>query len=170
MKLKLTLSQGAVLRIQVIRRLPTRALFQSLTWGSILLFSNGSADCSSGRVGSGFCILDFNCHFALPLQKCLPAMTAKLHLIFSALIHVKKNQLAFSVTCTDSMSTLECIRSRFEDPGGSYLARRIGDLVSDANRAVMTFILMWMSDHAGILGNEMANECTRCARDLNFSV
>lgn len=149
-----------------------RPTYFDRTWAD-LLFKTGMHTESgwifknSGDLHTAFEVIITVAHrFGLPFQKVLSAMTV----ISSAEICIKKKEFASSRIFSDSMVAHEYIGNRFANPRGSSLAGKIVNLVPDENRSGMSIVLIWVLIHGGMYGNEIADQCVRWHRNLNFRV
>ncbi|XP_044744603.1 uncharacterized protein LOC123306596 [Coccinella septempunctata] len=112
-------------------------------------------------VGCAFTTLEHTKKFKLPITSSI--FTGELYAIHQAMKHIEENAYINNVICTDSLSSLQSIKSRtISNP----LVRKILDTNTTISQQGKKAVILWIPSHMGIPGNEKAD---REANDARYS-
>ena len=137
---------------------------------SVILFSDVARDPVNERVGAGFCVPSTGYRFGVRLSDFTSALSAELYAVFCALKRVYRWHVPSAVIFTDSLFSLYHLRDRLSSFRVSPFAYKILHLASLIRVREGSVGFAWVSSHAGIMVNEMADSVARLALHLPFMV
>uniref|UniRef100_A0A667ZNI8 RNase H type-1 domain-containing protein n=1 Tax=Myripristis murdjan TaxID=586833 RepID=A0A667ZNI8_9TELE len=138
-------------------------------WGdSVYIYTDGSKDPSSGKAAFGMYIWDKKKGRGWRLPDKTSVYTAELFAILCALRWIEKARPLVTVICSDSISALQSIENR--------KSKARPDILTEIFLAIIriqklggTVGFMWVPAHAGIQGNEAADQLAKEKTSSNES-